>query len=108
MPCDMAMHQPCAGVIDLERDPDVPANCAVHCISARGVIQVGDDVGGEFAVTLGQDDKVVAVQMNGMNGARDGARRVVDVWVHGEVSLDHEVDPFARFVVQVNWGCFFC
>ena len=100
MPRDMTMHQPRPRIIDLERNPHPPANRTINHISPRGIIQLRQHVLVEDALPLSEDDEIVAVQMDGVDGARE---RLGDGGGgEGIVVFDDEVDPFARLVVEFH------
>lgn len=81
MPPDMAMHQPRPGVIGLERKDQVPGRGQHGGVSAGRVRRVQRRRrGGIGARALGEDEEVVAVQVDGVG--------------HGLVGLDDEVGPF--------------
>lgn len=98
MPSDMAMHQPYAGIVRLERQRDVAVARQEDDIAARRVGEgeierVGALVIGR--VGLGEDGEVVAVQVDGVAGG-DLALVVAQPC---QVGRDDEVDEAAVIVV---------
>ena len=87
MPDDVAVHEPRAGVIGLERD-DGPALSLQHCgVAARRArkVQLPDHAAGvEGAEAHAKQREVVAVQVHRVRGE--------------ELVLDDEIDPSLRAV----------
>lgn len=100
VPADVAVHQPSTGIVDLETNDEVAAHArgiAGHHrrVTARRVLGVEDNARVELTTTRSENEKVVAVEMNG-----------VWQWNH---ALDDDVDPLAPFgsleheVAAVGW-----
>lgn len=69
VPCDVAVHQPCARVVGLEGDRDVPVRREQHDVPPGRVVEIEcGEAGGrvERRVALGQEHNVHAVPVEGM------------------------------------------
>lgn len=96
------MHEPNPRVIRLEADNQVPVRGQHGHISPRRVLCIdGVVIGIEFRGALGEDDEVVAVEMEGM---RDGDGVAVRDTRGIVKSLDDEENPIIVCAVDEEGG----
>ena len=105
MPGNVAVEDPNAGVVELEADGDVAVPRQQGDITTRRVVVVEGAVVqvrlDEGPVLLGEDDKVVAVKVEGMG--RGDVDLVLDSLLgDGAVHRDDDVDPRILVVVLVD------
>ena len=81
LPANVAVHQPCAGVVSLKSD-DKPSRCRHVGGITPGWVEYIEFLVGVCAIPCAQDEEVVAVEMNGM--------------VERDRGLHDDVDPLAH------------
>lgn len=73
VPSDVAVDEPCTGVVQLEGDGEVAVTREGSDVTTRRVDHVqGGDVAGPHAGVLAEDEEVVAVQVDGVVDAEAG------------------------------------